>query len=565
MDQLDVYYRALLDYKNAINANKDALKLNNAFLSADADSDKLVVTRACCTIDEEWVLEIEKGLAFIEKAIKEDRQFILSQGEVVPIEKVKAVSKESVQHLAKHSDLISEYEEGEDIIPDKLYTVERLNDYTVYENRFLYMLLCYLRDFVSLRYSQIVEATNKYDAVLTLNKEFMIGKERINYSVNLHDVRQDDEFLKSHNSSKDIIDRIMLILKAILSFLATPLMEYQAKVPMIKPPITKTNVLKMNNNFKGAVALYDYIISYDKQGYEIENQVTTISPFTSDMGEEIALTSSTLTFLMYEYGLGLKSDLKFEYEREEERRKDAAVLKLREQIISLNKRLQKSEISPEEYIVKLEEQVKLLEKQCERIEALRKEVDRLKSSEHKLMADLKSSYLDITKLKSDILAKDYEKTQELSALQQECSDKMLELTQALNAEKLEATSALVDEINKLQEKINQIIEANRLEKEELIHRLDIQNEEYEKLMAEFEQVREAKRLAEARLKSYRFKNREMTSDDNYTDKESFDELENELEVFIKFYKKEWTRTKRRIRKELLNIKNIRKQDEQDNA
>ena len=565
MDQLDVYYRALLDYKNAINANKDALKLNNAFLSADADSDKLVVTRACCTIDEEWVLEIEKGLAFIEKAIKEDRQFILSQGEVVPIEKVKAVSKESVQHLAKHSDLISEYEEGEDIIPDKLYTVERLNDYTVYENRFLYMLLCYLRDFVSLRYSQIVEATNKYDAVLTLNKEFMIGKERINYSVNLHDVRQDDEFLKSHNSSKDIIDRIMLILKAILSFLATPLMEYQAKVPMIKPPITKTNVLKMNNNFKGAVALYDYIISYDKQGYEIENQVTTISPFTSDMGEEIALTSSTLTFLMYEYGLGLKSDLKFEYEREEERRKDAAVLKLREQIVSLNKRLQKSEISPEEYIVKLEEQVKLLEKQCERIEALRKEVDRLKSSEHKLMADLKSSYLDITKLKSDILAKDYEKTQELSALQQECSDKMLELTQALNAEKLEATSALVDEINKLQEKINQIIEANRLEKEELIHRLDIQNEEYEKLMAEFEQVREAKRLAEARLKSYRFKNREMTSDDNYTDKESFDELENELEVFIKFYKKEWTRTKRRIRKELLNIKNIRKQDEQDNA
>ena len=565
MDQLDVYYRALLDYKNAINANKDALKLNNAFLSADADSDKLVVTRACCTIDEEWVLEIEKGLAFIEKAIKEDRQFILSQGEVVPIEKVKAVSKESVQHLAKHSDFISEYEEGEDIIPDKLYTVERLNDYTVYENRFLYMLLCYLRDFVSLRYSQIVEATNKYDAVLTLNKEFMIGKERINYSVNLHDVRQDDEFLKSHNSSKDIIDRIMLILKAILSFLATPLMEYQAKVPMIKAPITKTNVLKMNNNFKGAVALYDYIISYDKQGYEIENQVTTISPFTSDMGEEFALTSSTLTFLMYEYGLGLKSDLKFEYEREEERRKDAAVLKLREQIVSLNKRLQKSEISPEEYIVKLEEQVKLLEKQCERIEALRKEVDRLKSSEHKLMADLKSSYLDITKLKGDILAKDYEKTQELSALQQECSDKMLELTQALNAEKLEATSALVEEINKLQEKINQIIEANRLEKEELIRRLDIQNEEYEKLMAEFEQVREAKRLAEARLKSYRFKNREMTSDDNYTDKESFDELENELEVFIKFYKKEWTRTKRRIRKELLNIKNIRKQDEQDNA
>ena len=310
MNQLDVYYRALLDYKKAIDDDKDCVRLNNAFLSADSDSDKLVITKATCTIDEEWVLEIEKGLVFIEKAIKEDRQFILSQGEVVPIEKVRSVSKESVTHLAKHSDLITEYEEGEDIVPDKLYTVERLNDYTVYENRFLYMLLCYLRDFVSLRYSKIVEATNKYDAVLTLNKEFMIGKEKINYSVNLHDVRQDDEYLKEHNSAREIIDRIMLILKAVLSFLATPLMEYQAKVPMIKPPITKTNVLKMNNNFKGAVALYDYIISYNQPGYNIENQVTTISPFPSDMGSEFALAGGMLNFLSYEYSLGLKNDLK---------------------------------------------------------------------------------------------------------------------------------------------------------------------------------------------------------------------------------------------------------------
>ena len=563
MNQLDVYYRALLDYKNAISENKDCLKLNNAFLSADADSDKLVVTRACCKIDEEWVSEIEKGLVFIEKAIKEDRQFILSQGEVVPIEKVKSVSKESVQHLARHSDLITDYEEGEDIIPDKLYTVERLNDYTVYENRFLYMLLCYLRDFVSLRYNNIIEATNKYDATLTLNKEFLIGKEKISYKVDIHDIRQDDEYLKTHNSSKDIIDRIMLILKAILSFLATPLMEYQAKVPMIKPPITKTNVLKMNNNFKGAVALYDYIVSYDKAGYVIEPQVITHSPFTTEMGEEFALAGGMLDFLMYEYGLGIKNDLKLAYELEEERRKDALVLRSREQIIALNKRLQKSEITPEEYIIKLEEQVKLLEKQCERLELLRKEIERLKLNENKLMADIKSAYLDISKLKGDILAKDYEKAQEISVLQQECTQKMAELSQTLNAEKLEATASLVAEINNLQARINEIIEANQLELTKQKRLLDARNYEYGMLMDELEQVREAKRLAEARLKSYRFKNRDMTAEDDFTDKESFDELENELEVFIKFYKKEWTRTKRRIRKDLLNIKNIRKQDEQE--
>lgn len=563
MDQLDVYYRALLDYKNAIKANKDCLKLNNAFLSADADSDKLVITRAFCTIDEEWVTEIEKGLVFIEKAIKEDRQFILSQGEVIPIEKVKSVSKESVQHLAKHSDLISEYEEGEDIIPDKLYTVERLNDYTVYENRFLYMLLCYLRDFVSLRYTKIVEATNKYDAELTLDKHFLIGKQTINYSVKLRDIRQDDEYLKAHNEAKEVIDRIMLILKAVLSFLSTPLMEYQAKVPMIKPPITKTNVLKMNNNFKGAVALYDYIISYDKQGYTIENQVTTVAPFSSEMAEEFAQAGGMLTFLSYEYGLGLKQDLKFSYEREEERRKDALVQKVKDQVASLNKRLQKAEISPEEYILKLEEQIKVLEKQCERMEMLRKEVDRLKVNENKLLADMKIAYLDISKLKSEILAKEYEKIQALDEAQRECSQKMAALTDALNAEKLEATAKLIEEINQLQGKIGDLIEINRSESDEMQKTLNMKTEEYNTLMFEFEKTREEKRFAEARLKSYRFKNHDMTDTDDYTDKDSFDELENELEVFIKFYKKEWTRTKRRIRKDLLNIKNIRKQNEHE--
>ena len=48
---------------------------------------------------------MEKGLVHIEKAIKEERQFIRSNGEVLPIEKIKHVSKESIEHLAKLLDI----------------------------------------------------------------------------------------------------------------------------------------------------------------------------------------------------------------------------------------------------------------------------------------------------------------------------------------------------------------------------------------------------------------------------------------------------------------------------
>lgn len=559
MNQLDVYYRALLNYKNAIASNNDCVRFNNAFINADADGDKLVFTRAFCTIDEEWVLEIEKGLVFIEKAIKEDRQFILSRGEVVPIEKVKSVSKESVQHLARHSDLISEYEEGEDIIPDKLYTVERLNDYTVYENRFLYMLLCYLRDFISLRYSNIIEATNKYDAVLKMNKEFMLGKEKLTCKIDIHDIRLDDEYLKEHNQAKDVIDRIMLILKAVLSFLATPLMEYQAKVPMIKPPITKTNVLKMNNNFKGAVALYDYIIAYDKKGYEIENKVTTISPFSGEFGTEIAMAGGMLTYVSYVNALGIRSDLKFAYEKEEERRHEERIKKISLQIDALNRRLQKAEITPQEYIIKLEENIKILEKHCEKMEAMKKEIGRLKDSEARLISELKIAYVDVSKLKSDLIAKDYEHAQAIERLQQENTKKMEELSRNLEDQKNKELAVVFAEVSSLQEKIKELMESNKQEREEAKRTLDERQQEYDKLNQEYEDVCERRRLAEARLMSYRFKNSDMTAEDDYTSKEDFDELENELEVFVKFYKQEWAKTKKRIRKDLLNIKNLRKE------
>ena len=42
-----------------------------------------------------------------------------------------------------------------------------------------------------------------------------------------------------------------------------------------------------------------------------------------------------------------------------------------------------------------------------------------------------------------------------------------------------------------------------------------------------------------------------------TDKDSFDELERELEAFVALYGKVWKQTKRKIRKDLLNPKYIK--------
>ena len=348
MNHLDVYYRALREYRAVTKENRECRAQRKAISQANTENDKIVITRNICTVDEDWIVAIEKGLVFVEKAIKEERQFIYSNGEVVPIEKVKHVSKDSVQHLAKHSNLITKEQTGKDIIPDQLYSVERLSDYAVYENRFLFMLLCYLRDFVTIRYDKILDLSNQYDGVLSINKEITLPKQKITYQVDLHDERKDDAYLRERNPSKDIIDRIDLILKTIMAFLATPLMEIVAKASKLKPPITKTNVLKMDNNFKGAVALYDFIIAYDKPGFTTEKSVSDLSHFSENVADELSEAGALLTFLVYEHGLGLEGELKNRFDIEEDRRKEERIQQKEEQLALLKRRLSHMEISPDE-------------------------------------------------------------------------------------------------------------------------------------------------------------------------------------------------------------------------
>lgn len=601
MNQLDVYYRALLNYRQQTVANNECSALRSAIAEADAEQDKIVITRVFCTIEEDWVDAIEAGLIHIEKAIKEDRQFIRSNGEVVPIEKVKHVSKETVEHLAKHSNLITRYEEGKDIIPDKLYTVERLNDYAVYENRFLYMLLCYLRDFVTLRYNNILDLTNKYDATVDFNKRIHTGKQSVNYTLSMHDIRRDDPYLKEHNPARDTIDRIDLILKSILAFLATPLMEIVAKAPMLKPPITKTNVLKMNNNFKGAVALYDYIISYDKPGYVTETEVNTLSPFRDDLADEMAEAGGLVSFLAYEYGLGIKQELKDAYLREEDRLKAEEIKKRAERIATLKRRLEASGEGIEDYVITLEKQLRALEGESARAEALAEQIVLHEKKEKSLERKIDSLSKEIEGLRNDIEEERVRHFEELERLKAEHEDAMHELivkhenyVRELNERHTKAIIELNDrhalQIRELNEKHAAELEAmrNAAAEAEMRHAAAIEKmradteeaisearaacdkavasatEEREqcqaalvKKCAEYNALVEEKRLAEARIKALGGVNRD------YTDRDSFNELENEYHAFVRIYKEQWAKTKKQIRKNHLNIENFKGQKEKD--
>lgn len=557
MNDLDIYYRALLDYRTVTQENRNCVNFRHAISRADADQDQILITRNICTVDEDWIQAIEEGLVFVEKAIKEERQFIYSEGEVLEIEKVKHFSSESVRHLAKHSNLITREQEGDNIIPDKLYSVERLSDYAVYENRFLYMLLCYLRDFITIRYNKILDLSNKYDGSLQMDKQIDLPKQKMSFSIQMHDERRDDNFLREHNTAQTAIDRIDLILKTVLAFLATPLMEMTGKAPMLQPPITKTNVLKMDNNFKGAVALYDFIIAYDKPGYTVDSHRVELSPFADALSDEMSEAVALVSFLTYAHGLDLRSVLKQEYDAEEARRRDAEIKKAQQQSESLKRRLAANQIDPEEYIASLEKQIKLLEKENRQLEPMRTQLQQLSDTNTQLTVHLDAAKLENKSLHAKLDGFEREMQLQLDALKEAHSEQLHQLIVTHEGEVKALEQACQERIAQLNTQMQEL-------EQQLLQQLQTANEELastqqklEKLLHDYDILAEEKLLCLARIKAVRLEHGENINEEDFTEQEKFEQLEKEFEIFAKFYRSNWNKTKKKIRQQLLNYKYLK--------
>lgn len=615
MTLLDIYYRAFKEYRKQTADNTGCEKDRRSIAETDTEQDRLQSTKYLCRIEEDWIKAVEEGLEFVEKAVAEERQFIRTNGEVVPIEKVRKISKDSVEHLAKHSDLITHVPEEEDdlLIPDKLYMVEKLSDYAVYENRFLYMMLCYVKSFIEYRLEKIENLRRKYVGDMAISKEIITKKRTLKIKTEVYEERTDNPFPIPDEKTDKALQRIKDCQSIINALLNTDLMLQVAKSPMIKPPIVKTNVLKMNNNFKRALALYDYIASYKGQGYDYEEVTLNFAPYTEKVADEIAEAANLTSFLAYKVGNDIESILENEYQAEERRRQEEEAAKTVQRIKRLKKRALESNKTMEEYMLLLEERNRRLEKDGEELISLRKEVevlnfkiDEINREKEELNRQIESLQLTLEekeqeiaqlnqKYIEDMAALREEHAQEISGLNEE-HESMTESLKAEFADKLTETidgyEATVGELNEQIENLNaqlrQTVDEYKDKTEELDRQLadigaakqriideceaklkagesgyqsDLQKleqnykSEVEKLertqRAELKKVRDEAALIRGELDGIRAQAGKLTPSADYTSRDRFIELEEEYMAFHRFFKAQWEYTKKEIRKTIL--------------
>ena len=424
MGLTQLYHRAFRDFRKHTQPEPESQKLRKTIRRSNQTEDVLTSIKYDCIIEPDWVENIEEGLVYVEKAIQEERQFIRTEGEVIPIEKVKRVSKASVEHLAKHSDLITRVPKDKraNLIPEKLYMEEKLTDYQVYENRFLYMLLCYLKDFIQLRLDDIKDKTTTFEAKVTMNKNLDENQRHLKYGLNYHDLYKNDPYLIDQYRKIPMVDRIENIYALVVSFLSHPLMKEVSKAPKIKPPVIKINVLRMNPNFRAALKLYDYVTAYNKDGYTIEEKKQSLNPFPKAIGDEIAETIQLTSNLAYIVGNDLSKTLEEQLKAREAEEKALQEKKHIDELKRLKKRIVEMNEDASEYMLRLEKRNVELEKKGLELKAEQEKNEALQERVKTLETDKQSLKDTIKQLKAKLKAKD----DELNAMNQKYFDDMTE-------------------------------------------------------------------------------------------------------------------------------------------
>ncbi len=572
MNQLDLYYRAFLEYRKLTEADGECAKQRNIISHSNPDTDRLEAIKFYCHINEDWVNEIEAGLVFVEKAIKEERQFIRNDGEVVPIEKAKHVDKHSVEHLARHSEFITREPEDEDdgLVPDKLYMIERDSDYAVYENRFLYMMLRYLADFIDMRLARISELGNTYRASTQMKKSIGLGKRHIDFEVKLSEERRNDPLATLNDEAQMLVNKIEGLEHWVRALLATPLMEQVAKVPMIKPPITKTNVLRMNNNFKKAVALYEYVASYEGDGYSIEEVKKVYNPFSDIMSDDFSEIVLLSSFLTYEYGNEIKAELRASYEAEEERRRQEEKEKIAAQIAAMKKRISETGESPDEYMLALEKRNKSLEAdsaalkvKIEENSRLGEEIRRLEGERDKAESTVAELLVNVSEKEAEIDAWGKKYAADMAAKTAEYEEMIARMKKDFEEQMTEARKSFEEQLSLERKAFSEKWTANEQETRRIRAEMETDYRQktadteaqcaakVEEYSRRAQDLQEENTLVRAQLTGLRAQHGHVADIDDFSSKERFEELEAQLQAFVTLFDDEWKKARKKIRKDIL--------------
>ena len=223
-------------------------------------------------IDLKWVEEIEACIIPLDNIIRVPRKFIVQEEEIVPIERARKITNESIRHLAQHTNMIAKVE-GDDVTPNQILNVFREESYEVYENRFVFTLMQNLVRFIDVRYNVLFNISDDDNmASLKMESDFTRGREKIQYKLEVSAQSAGSDIggeAGPEGENATAFQRIERVKRIINEYANSSFMKELRNCVPVRPPIMRTNAIQKNPNFRACLKLWQFIQSYNELGYEI--------------------------------------------------------------------------------------------------------------------------------------------------------------------------------------------------------------------------------------------------------------------------------------------------------
>ena len=223
------------------------------------------------TVDLNWVDAIEDSLPAFQNIISNPRNIIREDELIVNVANAKKAGSDVVRHLAQHANLVDKFDETNgDVRPNRLMQKYREDTLGFYENRIVFTSMEMALQFVKIRHDALFSAmSDEFGAKLKVNSTMESATEMVHTELFLH-IKETDSALETDEKNQDVFERISRIYRVLHVMMNSQFAQQMARMPRVKGSITKTNVLKKNPNYRKALALLEYLHSYDEIGYTIK-------------------------------------------------------------------------------------------------------------------------------------------------------------------------------------------------------------------------------------------------------------------------------------------------------
>ena len=278
-----LYSRFAVDFLGEIKSDEFYAYFDNMLRSGTANialSEKYVERR----IDLRWVEAIEQTIIPLDNIIRDPNRYIKNIEEIVPIEMARGISTEAVRHLATHTNMIAKVENG-NVTPQKILNIVKEESFDTYENRFIYTLLFKLEYFLDKRLQTLMSGSkvaDKYE--IKMDGSCSAGHDEISYAFSMNystphvEVSGEELAVGADVSNLTSLQRIERLRKILYTFKESVLIKSLKDCAMVRPPLTMTNVLTKNQNFRRCVDLWGFIERYEEVGFDVNVVERTTEP-----------------------------------------------------------------------------------------------------------------------------------------------------------------------------------------------------------------------------------------------------------------------------------------------